>query len=137
MRKMPNYAKKAPAEEKGINIYGVFLKSLGICFAISFALIVLYALILSFTSMSDSSMNMSIQIIMIVGITISSIYGGKKISRKGWLFGMALGLLFTLLLVPLSVGFGQNFSLDKYFMAKTLMGGAVGLIGGIIGVNLN
>ncbi|HYF82736.1 MAG TPA: TIGR04086 family membrane protein [Clostridia bacterium] len=137
MRKMINYAKKAPAEEKGINIYGVFLKSLGICFTISFALIVLYALILSFTSMSDSSMNMSIQIIMIVSITISSIYGGKKISRKGWLFGIALGLLFTLLLVPLSVGFGQNFSLDKYFMAKTLMGGAVGLIGGIIGVNLN
>jgi putative membrane protein (TIGR04086 family) len=137
MRKMINYAKKAPAEEKGINIYGVFLKSLGICFAISFVLIILYALILSFTSMSDSSMNMSIQIIMIVSIAISSIYGGKKISRKGWLFGIALGLLFTVLLVPLSIGFGQNFILDKYFMAKGVMGGAVGLIGGIIGVNLN
>ena len=137
MRKLTNYAKKTPAEEKGINIYGVFLKSLGVCFAISFVLIILYALILSFTSISDSSMNMSIQFIMIVSITISSIYGGKKISKKGWLFGIALGLLFTLLLVPLSVGFGQNFSLDKYFMAKALMGSAVGLIGGIIGVNLN
>ena len=137
MRKLKNFTKKTTEEEKGINIYGVFLKSLGVCFAISFILIILYALILSFTSMSDSSMNMTIQIIMIISIIISSIYGGKKIFRKGWLFGIVLGLVFTLLLVPLSIGFGENFSLDKYFMAKTLMGSAVGLIGGIIGVNLN
>ena len=137
MRKLRNYSKKAPTEEKGINIYGIFLKALGICFAISFVLILLYALILSFTSMSDSSMNMTIQLIMIVSITVSSIYGGKKICRKGWLFGIVLGLAFTILLVPLSISFTQSFSLDKYFMAKALMGSAVGLIGGIIGVNLN
>jgi putative membrane protein (TIGR04086 family) len=137
MKKLKNFTRKAPAEEKEININGVFLKSLGVCFAISFVLIILYALILSFTSMSDSSMNMTIQIIMILSVTISSIYGGKKISRKGWLFGIVLGLVFTLLLVPLGIGFGQSFSLDKYFMAKVLMSSAVGLIGGIIGVNLN
>jgi hypothetical protein len=34
MRKLKTYTKKTPAEEKGINIYGVFLKALGICFAI-------------------------------------------------------------------------------------------------------
>lgn len=137
MRKLKNFSKKSPAEEKRINIYGVFLKALGICFAISFVLIILYALILSFTSMSDSSMNMTIQIIMIISITFSSIYGGKKILRKGWLFGIVLGLSFTLLLVPLSISFSQSFSLDRYFAAKALMGSAVGLIGGIIGVNLN
>ena len=98
---------------------------------------ILYAMILSFTSMSDSSMKTSIQVIMIVSIVISSIYGGKKISSKGWLFGTVLGLVFTILLVPLGMGFGQDLSLDKYFMAKIVMGCAVGLIGGIIGVNLN
>lgn len=137
MKKIKSYVKKTPAEDKEINIYGVFLKALGICFAISFILIILYALILSFTSMSDSTMNMTIQIIMIVSITASSIYGGKRISRKGWLFGIVLGLAFTFLLVPLSISFTQSFSLDKYFAAKVLMGSAVGLIGGIIGVNLN
>lgn len=137
MRKLKKYTKKSPAEEKGINIYGIFLKSLGICFLVSFVMIVLYALILSFTSVSDSSMNITIQIIMIVSITVSSIFGGKKISRKGWLFGLVLGIIFTILLVPLSMGFGQSFSLDKFFLAKMLMGSAVGLIGGIIGVNLN
>lgn len=137
MKNLKNYTKKTPAEEKGINIYGVFLKSLGVCFATSFVLIMLYALILSFTSVSDSSMNMTMQIIMIVSITFSGIYGGKKIYRKGWLFGIILGLVFTLLMVPLSIGFGQSFSFDKYFIVKGLMGGAVGLIGGIIGVNLN
>ena len=68
---------------------------------------------------------------------ISSIYGGKKILKKGWFFGIVLGLVFTLLLVPLGMCFGQSLSLDKYFAAKMLMGGSVGLIGGIIGINLN
>ncbi|HYE80769.1 MAG TPA: TIGR04086 family membrane protein [Clostridia bacterium] len=137
MRKLNNFAKKSTAEEKGINIYGIFLKSLGICFATSFVLIILYALILSFTSMSDSSMNITVQIIMILSIVVSSIFGGKKIARRGWLFGIVLGFVFMLMLVPLNMGFGQSFSLDKYFAAKMLMGSSVGLIGGIIGVNLN
>lgn len=137
MRKLNNFAKKPAAEEKGINIYGIFLRSLGICFAASFILIILYALVLSFTSMSDSTMNVIVQVIMILSIVVSTIYGGKKLGRKGWLFGLVLGLVFTIMLVPLSIGFGQNFSLDKYFAAKMLMGSTVGLIGGVIGVNLN
>lgn len=137
MSKLRSFKKQTPAEDKCNNIYGVFLKSLAICFALSFILILIYALILSFTSMSDSSMSMFIQIIMIVSITVSSIYGGKKISRRGWLFGLVLGVVFTLLLVPLGIGFGQEFSFDKYFAARLLMGGLVGIIGGIIGVNLN
>lgn len=137
MRKLKSYARKTVAEEKDINVSGIFLKSLGICFAISFVLIILYALILSFTSVSDSTMNLTIQVIMILSITIASIFEGKKIARRGWLFGMALGLAFVLLLTPLSMAFGLGFSFDKYFVAKVLMGAIVGLIGGIIGVNLN
>ncbi len=137
MRKLKDYTKKSPSEDKGINLYGIFLKSLGVCFLISFVMIILYALILSFTSVSDSTMNITMQAIMIISITIASIFGGKKLRMKGWLFGLVLGLVFTLLLVPLGMGFGQEFSLDKYFSAKLLMGSTVGVIGGIIGVNLN
>ncbi|MGE5678693.1 MAG: TIGR04086 family membrane protein [Pseudomonadota bacterium] len=137
MRKLKNYTKKSPAEDKEINIYGIFLKSLGICFLASFIMIILYALILSFTSVSDSSMNTTIQIIMIISITLSSVFGGKRMQKKGWIFGLVLGAVFTILLVPLSMGFGQSFSLDRYFAAKLSMGSVVGLIGGIIGVNLN
>jgi len=137
MKKLKSFSKQAPTEEKAGSLYGIFLKSLAICFALSFILIIIYALILSFTSMSDSSMSMSIQIIMIVSITISSILGAKKVNRRGWLFGLVLGLVFTLLLVPLGIGFGQEFNVDKYFIARIAMGSVVGLIGGIIGINLN
>lgn len=137
MRKLKSFSKQITEENKPMGLYGIFLKSLAICFILSFILIVIYALILSFTSMSDSSMSLSIQIIMIVSITVSSIVGGKRINRKGWLFGLVLGLVFTILLVPLGIGFGQGFSFDKYFAARLLLGSSVGLIGGIIGVNLN
>lgn len=126
------------SEEKDVsNTYMVFLKALIMCLLLTFLLVMVYALLLSFTPMSDSSMNMVTQIIIIICITISSIYGSKKLCRKGWLFGLLLGLVFVLLLIPVSMIFGQPFVFDKYLIAKTLMGSFVGLIGGIIGVNLN
>lgn len=138
MKMLKSCPKSAPAEEKGkSSTYMVFLKSLALCFAISFLLIIIYALILSFTSMSDTSMSVVTQSIVILSITIGSIYGAKKQMRRGWLFGIVLGLLFTIVLVPLSMGFGQSFAFDKFFAAKLGMGSIVGLIGGIIGVNLN
>ncbi len=138
MKMVKSCPKSTQAEEKSkSSTYTVFLKSLALCFAISFLLIIIYALILSFTSMSDASMAVVTQSIIILSITIGSIYGAKKQMNKGWLFGIVLGLLFTIVLIPLSMGFGQSFSFDKYFTAKLGMGAFVGLIGGVIGVNLN
>ena len=119
------------------SIWMVMMKSLVVCFAISIVLIIAYSLLLSFTAMSDASMSMITQIIVILSIAISSAYGTKKIRRKGWIFGSLIGLIFTVVLIPLSMVFGQPFVFDKFLIAKLLMGGAVGAIGGIIGVNLN
>ncbi|MFZ5351404.1 MAG: TIGR04086 family membrane protein [Bacillota bacterium] len=119
------------------NIYIVMLKSIALCLVLSLAAIIVYAFILSYTTMSDASMSKITQTIVIISIAVSGIYGGKRLKKKGWLFGLALGLIFVLLLVPISIAFGQQFILDKYFIVKMLMGSSVGLIGGVIGVNLS
>lgn len=138
MNKYKSYYKKPPTEEdEDNNIYMVMLKALALCFVVSLILIILYALLLSITPMSDASMSAVTQSIAIVSIILSSVYGARKTRKKGWVFGFVLGLIFTLLLIPISMIFGQMFSMDIYVAAKILVGSAVGLIGGIIGVNLN
>lgn len=136
---MNNYKNNTGSTEEfgSSRMYITLLKSLILCLVLSLAMIVIYAIALSLTSISDESMPKITQTIVILSIVLSSMYGGKKIKKKGWLFGAILGLLFIVLLTPISVGFGQEFSFDKYFMIKMLMGGIVGLIGGVIGVNLN
>lgn len=131
------YSGKPKDEEANQNTYIVMLKSLIICFIISFIMILVYALVLSFSSISDISMSKVTQTILILGIVISSIYGSKRVRHRGWMFGMVLGLLFTLLLIPFGMAFGQNIALDLYIAVKLLVSAVVGAIGGIIGVNLN
>lgn len=114
----------------------VLLKGLVLGMLISFILIVLYSILLSYTSMSDSSMGMVTQIIMILSITISSIYCAKTIKNKGWLFGLLIGILYIILLIPISSVFGQISGFDKLFLIKLALGSIVGVIGGIIGVNI-
>jgi len=131
------YSGKSKDEDTEHSIFTVMVKSLAICFIISFVMIILYALMLSFSSMSDVSMSKVTQAILILSIAISSIYGSKKLKQRGWMFGMLLGLLFELMLIPFGMAFGQSISFDVYIIAKLLVSAVVGAIGGIIGVNLN
>ncbi len=131
------YSGKSKDEDTKHSTFTVMLKSLAICFIISFVMIIVYALMLSFSSMSDVSMSKVTQAILILSIAISSIYGSKKLKQRGWMFGMVLGLLFELMLIPFGMAFGQSISFDVYIIAKLLVSAVVGAIGGIIGVNLN
>lgn len=131
------YSSKVQEKESTDNPYMIMLKSLAICFVMSFLMILVYALILSFSSVSDASMTKVTQTILIISIAIASAYGGKKARRKGWLFGGGLGLLFAILMIPFSMAFGDQLVVDIYLMAKLVLSAVVGAIGGIIGVNLN
>jgi putative membrane protein (TIGR04086 family) len=131
------YSSKSDDENNNNSTYMVMLKSLLICFIISFVMILVYALILSFSSISDASMSKVTQTILIISVAISSAYGGKKTRRRGWMFGSVLGLIFAALLIPFGMAVGQAFVMDMFLVAKLLVTAAVGAIGGIIGVNLN
>lgn len=142
MKRRRDYMKKIHTiktkdENEKSSTYAVMLKSLLICFIISFVMILIYALILSLSSISDASMSKVTQTILIISVAIASAYGGKKTRRRGWLFGSVLGLIFTILLVPFGMAIGQDFAIDIFLVAKMLVTAAVGAIGGIIGVNLN
>lgn len=125
------------AEDKdSVKSYLVMIKALIMALLLSLILVIAYALLLSFTALSDATMSIATQSITIISIVFSSIYAGKKIGNKGWIYGLILGLAFIFILTPINILLGQTINIDKLFAAKTLMGSTVGLIGGIIGVNL-
>lgn len=132
-----SYTVKTKDENEKSGTYGVMLKSLIICFSISFVMILIYALILSISSFSDASMSKVTQTILIISVAIASAYGGKKTRHRGWMFGSVLGLIFSILLIPFGMAIGQDFAIDIFLITKMLVTAAVGAIGGIIGVNLN
>ena len=82
-------------------------------------------------------MSIITQAITMVSIVAAALYCGKKVKSKGWLYGMIVGILFVLLMIPISMMWGQTPVFDRYFAAKIIMGSLVGLIGGVIGVNIS
>lgn len=114
----------------------ILAKSIFLALIISLICIIIYAIVLSLTSVSDSTMSIITQAITMISIVAAAIYCSRKIKNKGWLYGMIVGIIFVLIIIPISMIWGQAPDFDKYFIAKMLMASLVGIIGGIIGVNL-
>lgn len=115
----------------------LILKSLVLALIISLICLIIYAIVLSITPVSDNSMSIITQAITMISILASGVYCGRYIKEKGYLFGLIIGIAYILILIPISLLWGQTLSLDKYFFAKLLMASSVGIIGGIIGVNIS
>ncbi len=75
-------------------------------------------------------------IIMILSITISSIYLAMKAKEKGWINGAILGLTYYLIIILLGVLIIRPITLDMVTWAKLFVAGLIGSIGGMIGINL-
>lgn len=114
----------------------ILAKSVFLALIISLVCIIIYAIVLSLTSVSDSTMSVITQVITMISIVASAIYCSRKIKSKGWLYGMIVGIIFILVIIPISMIWGQVPTFDKYFIARVLMAALVGLIGGMIGVNI-
>ena len=73
---------------------------------------------------------------MIVSIAVGSIYIAVKIGEKGWMNGGIVGVLYFLILVFLNYLFIRPFNMDLYSLSKLFISLIVGIIGGVIGINV-
>ena len=111
-------------------------KGLALAYIITGILIVLFSLLLTFTSLAEDKLSIANTIIMIISIVSGSIYLAGKLKEKGWINGAILGLSYYLVLVILNTIFYRSISLDFIGLVKFLLAGAMGIIGGIIGINI-
>lgn len=136
---MQNFKKKSikSYDKEGENKALILVKSIFFALIISLICIIIYAVVLSITPVSDNTMSIITQVITMISIVAAAMYCSKKIRSKGWLYGIIIGIIFVLIIIPISMIWGQIPAFDKYFIAKVLMASLVGFIGGIIGVNMS
>jgi putative membrane protein (TIGR04086 family) len=70
-----------------------------------------------------------------VGLISGSIIAGKLGQEKGWITGVGVGLVSSILLLILSLIFGGGINW-AVFAVKVIINCFIGAFGGIIGVNL-
>lgn len=110
----------------------------GSVIAIVFSLIALtvYAAILSYTSVSESTMIPVIIVISGIGILIGSSISTMHIKNKGLVNGGLVGLIYILFLYILSSIVLMRFQININTIIMIAVAILTGMIGGIIGVNL-
>lgn len=112
------------------------IKGLLFCLVFSIAALIILALVLKLTSLSESKLPLFNNLIMIISIAIGAIYASGKSNQNGWLIGAVIGLIYYIFILILSLIFIHDSSLSLFIIPKMLMAIISGVIGGVIGINL-
>lgn len=113
------------------------IKGSSFAIIISLILLLIFALLLTYTELSETTMTPVVTTIVGISILVGSMASTRKIKKNGILNGSLVGLIYTVILYLASSGcLGIGFSLTMYSFVMLAVSVVTGMLGGIIGVNL-
>jgi putative membrane protein (TIGR04086 family) len=112
------------------------IKSILLSYLVTFAFFFVFAIILTYTSLSDSTIPTLNSIVMIVSIAVGGGYMAAKVNKKGWLNGGLIGLIYIIILAIFRILADGGMDFSSYFFVKLIISIITGAIGGMIGINL-
>lgn len=99
-------------------------------------LLFIFSLILTFTSVSETTIKPIIIIISIISLLIGSSISTLKINKKGIVNGGIVGISYILIIYILSSIVSNEFNLNLDSLIMIILSVIAGMTGGIIGVNI-
>ena len=96
--------------------------------------VLIFSLVLKFASLSDSVIKPVNQFIKVFAILFGCFFALR--GEKGWLKGIAAGLLTVMLTYLVFAMVGGDFSMSWLIVAELAFGAVAGLLSGIIAVNV-
>lgn len=109
----------------------------GSAFSIIITLIglLIYSLLLSYTSVQENTMPTIIIIITVISILIGSTISTSNIKKNGIVNGMLVGIIYIATIYLISSIITGNFLLSSNSIIMIIASVLTGALGGIIGVN--
>ena len=102
----------------------------------SIIFLAIFATILAYTNVSESTILPTIIVIVASSILAGSFLCSRKIKQNGILNGAIVGLIYMLVLYIISSAIVMDFSLTINSFIMIGAGILAGIVGGIIGVNI-
>lgn len=110
-------------------------KGIVISLIASVIMLLVFAVVLTYTNVSESVETPVIIVVTGISILIGSSIGNAKIKQNGILNGSLIGGGYILLLYIISSLLNWRFSLNLQSVIMIIVGMVFGILGGIIGVN--
>ena len=111
------------------------LKGLGYSYILTLAILLIYNLALTFTSLSGNSIAMVSSAITTVSAAFGGFYASKNIKEKGLIYGLLVGLMYIVCLILIVFLAKDSFAFEMDILYKVLLVSIAGGIGGVLGVN--
>ena len=110
----------------------------GIIFSIVITLIsiFLFAVVLTYSNISETIIPVFIIVLTFCSIMIGTIMGIKNIKKNGMLNGAIIGTAYVIILYLVSSILNTGFTFNNYTILMIISGIISGMIGGIIGINI-
>ncbi len=118
-----------------MEVYKNLGKGLGIALLSTFILLVIFAILLTYTDIGENTITPVILIITSISILIGSSIGNMKAQKNGIFNGALVGGSYILILYLISSLLNWKFSLNFQSIIMIALGVTFGILGGIIGVN--
>ena len=97
--------------------------------------VLIFSLVLNFASLSDSVIKPVNQFIKVFAILFGCFFALR--GEKGWLKGLAAGILTVMLTYLVFAMVGGDFSLSWLILAELAFGAVAGALSGIVAVNVH
>ena len=111
------------------------LRGILISFLFTLCMLIIYSVLLVYTSLSEQTIRPVIITITGVSILIGSSLGTRKLHKNGMISGGIIGASYILLLYLISSIVSSNFSINWVSVIMIIVGLIGGVFGGIVGVN--
>lgn len=123
-----------------INLKPGFLKNMFVgtmtALAVSLLLVLVFAFVLKFTNIPDSTIKPVNQIIKAISVFVGVFFSLKKTRELGLIIGFLIGFVYTLLAFLVFSILSGNFVVDITLFTDLAFGAVIGAICGIICVNI-
>ena len=110
----------------------VVFKGLMISAGITFAAVLILALLILKTGISEKTLRIAVIAVYAVACFASGFYNGRKLKQRRFIWGIAGGILYFLILLVLSLATGQGQWHAGILTAALICLGS-GMFGGMIG----
>ncbi len=120
--------------ENGNNLKRILIGS-GISIVITIIGLIIFSILVTYTSIKESTIPLVTIIITIMSILIGSTISMIKLRKNGIINGAIVGLIYILIIYSLSSILNNSFSLNSKSIIMMISSILAGALGGIIGVN--
>ncbi len=105
-------------------------------YAITFMVFIVYALLLTYTGISEKNNTAVVLVTMAVSLIAGGVKSAMSARQRGLVWGVVTGVLYVAVMVAAGLFLIPGYTLGSKTLVCLLLGIGSGGLGGVIGVNL-